>query len=74
MKLEELFCEVMELDDLPKDFDNLKIGDIKECDSLANMNLLMTIERDLNIRFDLDEMSDLTSIYLIKSRIAEIQQ
>jgi acyl carrier protein len=74
MKLEELFCEVMELDDLPKDFDNLKIGDIKEWDSLANMNLLMTIERDLNIRFDLDEMSDLTSIYLIKSRIAEIQQ
>ena len=74
MKLEELFCEVMELDDLPKDFDNLKIGDIKEWDSLANMNLLMTIERDLNIRFDLDERSDLTSIYLIKSRIAEIQQ
>ena len=74
MKLEELFCEVMELDDLPKDFDNLKIGDIKEWDSLANMNLLMTIERDLNIRFDLDDMSDLTSIYLIKSRIAEIQQ
>ena len=74
MKLEELFCEVMELDDLPKDFDNLKIGDIKEWDSLANMNLLMTIERDLNIRFDLDEMSDLTSIYLLKSRIAEIQQ
>ena len=74
MKLEELFCEVMELDDLPKDFDNLKIGDIKEWDSLANMNLLMTIERDLNIRFDLDESSDLTSIYLIKSRIAEIQQ
>lgn len=74
MKIEKIFCEVMELDALPEDFDSLQIGDIKEWDSMANMNFLITIERNLNIRFSFEEMSELTSIDLIKSRIAELQQ
>lgn len=74
MKIEKIFCEVMELEALPDSFDSLKIGDIKEWDSMANMNFLMAIEKNLNIRFSFDEMSELTSISLIKLRIAEFQQ
>ena len=74
MEIEKIFCEVMELDALPENFHTLKIGDIKEWDSMANMNFLMSIERNLNIRFSFDEMSELISVSLIKSRIAELQQ
>jgi acyl carrier protein len=74
MKIEKIFCEVMELDALPESFDSLKIGDIKEWDSMANMNFLIAIEGNLNIRFSFEEMSELISISLIKLRIAELQQ
>ena len=74
MKIEKIFCEVMELDALPENFEDLQIGDIKQWDSLANMNFLMSLEKNFNIRFSFDEMSELTSINLIKLRIAELQQ
>ena len=74
MKIENIFCEVMELDAIPESFDNLQIGDINEWDSMANMNFLMAIESHLNIRFSFEEMSELTSISSIKLRIAELQQ
>lgn len=74
MKIEKIFCEVMELDEVPKDFDALQIGDIAQWDSFANMNLLISLEKNLNIRFSFDEMSELTSIKSIKSRVLELKQ
>ena len=74
MKIEKIFCEVMELDNLPENFEDLQIGDIKQWDSLANMNFLMSLEKNFNIRFSFDEMSELTSINIIKLRIADLQQ
>ena len=44
-KIEKIFCEVMELKNIPKNFDKMKIGDITQWDSLANMNLLMALEK-----------------------------
>lgn len=74
MKIEEIFCEIMELDKTPKNFLDLQIGDVKQWDSLANMNFLMAIEKNFNIRFSFDEMSELISIKIISSRLAELQQ
>ena len=74
MKIEKIFCEVMELDALPENFEDLQIGDIKQWDSLANMNFLMSLEKHFNIRFSFDEMSELTSVNMIKSKVAELQQ
>ena len=74
MKIEKIFCEVMELDTLPENIEDLQIGDIKQWDSLANMNFLMSLEKNFNIRFSFEEMSELTSINIIKLRIAELQQ
>ena len=73
MKMEEIFCEVMGLDNLPENFQNLQIGDIKQWDSLANMNFLLSLESNFNIRFGFDEMSELTSIEKISSRLAELE-
>jgi|TARA_B100000795_G_scaffold258797_1_gene233212 acyl carrier protein len=74
MKIEKIFLEVMELDALPENFEDLQIGDLKQWDSLANMNFLMSLEKNFNIRFSFDEMSEMTSINIIKLRIAELQQ
>ena len=40
----------------------LKIGDIEEWDSQGNLNLLLAIEEEFNIRFPMEEMSELKSI------------
>lgn len=40
----------------------LKIGDIEEWDSQGNLNLLLAIEEEFNIRFSMEEMSELKSI------------
>ena len=41
---------------------NLKLGDFEEWDSLGNFNLLLAFEEFCNIRFTLDEMTELKSI------------
>ena len=65
-KIEKIFCEVMELKNIPKNFDKMKIGDITQWDSLANMNLLMALEKGYSIRLSLDEMTEINSIEKIK--------
>ena len=59
-KIEKIFCEVMELKNIPKNFDKMKIGDITQWDSLANMNLLMALEKTL--KFDSEKISDTSLI------------
>ena len=61
-KIETIFVDVMGLSSKPKKFLDLKMGDIEEWDSLANMNLLMELESIYNIRFTIDEMAQLNSI------------
>ena len=72
MKIEGIFCEVMEREPLPDNFEDLKFGDIPEWDSLANMNFLMSIENAFSVRFSFDEMSELISIKLIRDRLSEL--
>jgi acyl carrier protein len=50
---------------IPKNISNLKIGDIKEWDSLGNFNLLLEIEQTFKIRFDLIEIENLKSVQAI---------
>ena len=69
MDIENIFCEIMELDKVPNDFNDLSIGDIEKWDSLSNMLFLMALEKSFEIRFTFDEMSELTSIKAIKKRL-----
>ncbi len=48
---------------------NYKIGDFKKWDSLGNLNLLMLIEDEFNIRFTLKEMSKLNNVNAIEKAL-----
>ena len=52
--------------DVPQDF---KLGDIKEWDSLGNFRLLLALEQEFDIRFQLDEMASLSSVSGIASAV-----
>jgi acyl carrier protein len=41
---------------------NLGIGDIEQWDSVAHLDLISEIEREFGVRFDLDEITTLTTL------------
>jgi acyl carrier protein len=41
---------------------DLRIGDIDQWDSVAHLDLMSEVERAFGVRFDLDEMTTLTSL------------
>jgi acyl carrier protein len=57
---------------IPNNIIKLKIGKIKEWDSLGNFNFLLAIENFYKIRFTIDEISKIRSIqeiiYSIKKK------
>jgi acyl carrier protein len=68
-KIREILNSVFPLSDIPEDITTLKIGDIPDWDSLGNFNLLLAIEDAFNIRFSVDEMSQIQSIAQIMQKI-----
>jgi acyl carrier protein len=40
----------------------LRIGDVDQWDSVAHLDLMSEIEREFGVRFDLDQMTTLTSL------------
>ncbi len=47
---------------VPKSILGLKLGDLKEWDSLGNFNLLLSVEDFYNLKFELNEISNIQSI------------
>jgi acyl carrier protein len=56
-----------------KNFEKLKIGDLKEWDSLGHINLLLEIEKKFKIKFSMKEISELNSIKKITERLKKIK-
>ena len=48
--------------DIPETILDLSVGSFSDWDSLNHISLLLSIEEHYDIRFSLDEMTDLTSI------------
>jgi acyl carrier protein len=48
---------------------DLRIGDIEQWDSVAHLELMSEIEREFGVRFDLDEITTLTSLPELLSRL-----
>ena len=48
---------------------DLKIGDVDQWDSVAHLDLMSEIEREFGVRFDLDEITTLTSLPELLSRL-----
>jgi acyl carrier protein len=40
----------------------LRIGDVDQWDSVAHLDLMSEVEREFGVRFDLDQMTTLTSL------------
>jgi acyl carrier protein len=41
---------------------DLRIGDVDQWDSVAHLDLISEVEREFGVRFDLDEITTLTSL------------
>ncbi len=54
---------------IPNKISNLKIGDIKEWDSLGNFNFLLEIERVFNCRFESKIFNEVKSIKELKKKL-----
>ena len=48
---------------------DLRIGDVDQWDSVAHLDLMSEIEREFGVRFDLDEITTLTSLPDLISRL-----
>jgi acyl carrier protein len=48
---------------------DLKIGDIEQWDSVAHLELMSGVEQEFGVRFDLDEITTLTSLPELLSRL-----
>jgi acyl carrier protein len=48
---------------------DLKIGDVEQWDSVAHLDLMSEIEQQFGVRFDLDEITTLTSLPELFSRL-----
>ena len=58
---------------VPKNFVNLKIGDLPQWDSLGNFNFLLAIEDRFKIRFTTEEMSEIKSVRQIVQSLKKIK-
>ncbi len=56
---------------IPENISNLKINDFEEWDSLGNFSLLLAIEEKYNIKFGLNEISELNSINTIADALGK---
>lgn len=60
-KLQEIFREVLELDDL-EIYDEMTAQDVEGWDSLAQMELVITAEKEFHIKFTTKEISELKNV------------
>lgn len=48
---------------------DLRIGDVDKWDSVAHLDLMSEVEQEFGVRFDLDEMTTLTSLPELMHRL-----
>ena len=60
-KLKPIFETVLDVDDLDLR-DDLSPGDIEEWDSLSHVRLIVTVERQFNIKFSNAEIEELKNV------------
>jgi len=60
--IENILYEVFPVKKFPKKIEELKYEDFNEWDSLGNFNLLLAVEEFYNIRFTMEEMSNIRSV------------
>ena len=61
-KIYSILIETFPESKVPKNIENLQMGDLEGWDSLGNFNLLLSIEEVFSIRFTMEQMSKVKSI------------
>lgn len=71
MNLREILIQTFKNSTIPEEIKDLKMGDFDEWDSLGNFNLILAVEAQYEIQFDMEELEELTSIASIKRAIED---
>jgi len=69
MNLRDILVQTFKQSLIPENIQGLKMGDFDEWDSLGNFNLILAIETEFQIQFDMDDLENLTSISEIQKAI-----
>ena len=69
MNLRDILIKTFKNSTVPEEIKDLKMGDFEEWDSLGNFNLILAIETELKIQFDMDDLEKLTSISEIQKAV-----
>ena len=69
MNLRDILKKTFKNSTIPEEIKDLKMGDFEEWDSLGNFNLILAIETEFQIQFDMDDLENLTSISEIQKAI-----
>ena len=62
MEIRKILVNTFNNSSTPEDITNLKMGDLDEWDSLGNFNLIMAVEQEYQIQFDIDCIENMTSV------------
>lgn len=72
-KLNEIFEDVLDLDETPKLADDTSAVDIEEWDSLSNIQLIVAIEKSFCVKFNASEIMKWKNVgELVDSIIAHL--
>ena len=69
VNLRDVLIQTFKNSKIPEDIKDLKMGDFDEWDSLGNFNLILAVESQYQIQFDMDELENLTSVSKIQKAI-----
>ena len=72
--MREIFCKTFPNTTIPKNIEKMKIGDLDEWDSLGNLNLLLAVEEFFNVKFDVEQMSNIKSVPDILANIEDFKK
>ena len=66
LKLRKVLIDTFPNSKIPKNIDELKMGDLKDWDSMGNFNLILSIEENFSVKFNMDQVEQIKSIKEIK--------
>lgn len=65
-KIEQIFREVMQLDDNVELRGEMNSDELEEWDSLASMSLIMKLEKEFGIKYEFDDILQMDSLDAVK--------
>ena len=65
-KIEQIFREVMQLDDDVELRGEMNSDELEEWDSLASMSLIMKLEKEFGIKYEFDDILQMDSLDAVK--------